>query len=64
MHANNQSKGVSFKVDPAELNRWKLAARKEGRTLAGFIKHTLNRRTAVIVTSEPKKIDSWPIIRP
>ena len=54
MHANNQAKGVSFKVDPAELNRWKLAARKEGRTLAGFIKHTLNRRTAVIITSPDK----------
>ena len=54
MHANNQAKGVSFRVDPAELNRWKLAARKEGRTLAGFIKHTLNRRTAIIITSTDK----------
>jgi hypothetical protein len=44
MHVNNRACNVAFKISPKELNAWKLAARRDHRSLAGWIRVVINKQ--------------------
>lgn len=41
MKANNTAKSITVRADPDEINTWKLAARRDRRSLAGWIRQIL-----------------------